>query len=266
MVLLAAILLTACGGKPPAHEVSDVPMRVVSLDYCADQYVLKMVDPARILAVSVDATKPFSYMREAASGVTQVQPSAENILALKPDLIVRSYGGGPNATAFFEQAGLPVLQVGWVNDMDGVKRVTRDMAHGLGADDLGEEMVADIEARLLALHTKGEQPAAFYMTPGGVTSGPGSLVHEMLVEAGLSNFMDAPGWHDLPLEALARTQPDMVAFASFNSHKTPWSSARHPIARLQVRDLPTARIEGAWTACGAWYLVDAIEALSEAKP
>lgn len=266
MVLFAALMLAACSGEAPVRVASDTPMRIVSLDYCADQYVLKMATRERVLAVSAEADAPFSYMREAAKGVATVRPSAENILALKPDLIVRSYGGGPNAVAFFEGAGVPVLQIGWASDLDGIKRVTREMAAGLDAVDMGKDVVADLDARLAALKAKTNETKALYMTPGGVTSGPGSLVHEMLIAAGLDNFVQAPGWHDLPLEELARVQPDMIAFASFNSHKTPWSSARHPIARAQVRDLPTAQIEGAWTSCGAWFLVDAIEALAEATP
>lgn len=266
MVLFSVMMLAACGGELPVRAVSGTPMRIVSLDYCADQYVLKMVDRERILAVSAEADAPFSYMREAAKGVPSVRPSAENVLALKPDLIVRSYGGGPNVVAFFEGAGVPLLQIGWASDLEGIKRVTREMAAGLDAAAMGEDMVADLDARLAVLRAGSSGSKALYMTPGGVTSGPGSLVHEMLIEAGLENFMLAPGWHELPLEELARSQPDMVAFASFNSHRTPWSSARHPIARAQVRDLPTTQIEGAWTSCGAWFLVDAIEALAEATP
>jgi len=85
-------------------------MRIVSLDYCADQYVLKLADPESVLAISPDAVKDFSYLQDAAKSVPTVRPIAEDVLSLKPDLVVRSYGGGPNATSFFAQAGVPVLQ------------------------------------------------------------------------------------------------------------------------------------------------------------
>ena len=264
--LLMAILLAACGVETPPQVAGDVPSRIISLDYCADQYVLKMVDKARILAVSPDATGAFSYMRETAQGVARVRPLAEDVLALRPDLIVRSYGGGPNAAAYFERAGIPVLQVGWASDVEGIKRVTREMAEGLDAPEIGAAIVADMEARLAVLAARDETISALYMTPGGVTSGPGSLVHEMLVAAGLDNYQSEAGWHDLPLERLVLERPDMIAFASFDSHITPWSSARHPVARAQVRDLPTAHLQGAWTACGGWFLVDAIEVLAETVP
>ena len=244
-------------------------MRIVSLDYCADQYVLKLVDRERILAVSPDAVKSFSYMREAALGVPSVRPFAEDVLIARPDLIVRSYGGGPNAAAFFERAGVPVLNVGWAGDLDGVRRVTLEMAEGLGEPERGAQIVTDMEARLAAISAGERTRRALYMTPFGVTTGPGSLVHEMLVAAGLDNFQETAGWHPLPLERLAYERPDMVVAAFFDAgsgSKDAWSAMRHPVARAQVRDLPSVQLEGAWTSCGAWFLVDAIEALAEGAP
>ncbi|GAB5456994.1 MAG: ABC transporter substrate-binding protein [Henriciella sp.] len=242
-------------------------MRIVSLDYCADQYVLKFVDRDRILAVSPDAGKPFSYMRDDAAGLDSVRPLAEDVLLRQPDLIVRSYGGGPDAEAFFESAGIPVLNVGWASDMDGIRRVTQDMADGLGETSRGQALVAEFDARLASLRTRNQNRHALYMTPSGATTGPGSLVHEMLRAAGLENFQDEPGWRSLPLERLAYEQPDLIAAAFFEnqaSHKDEWSAMRHPIAREQMRDQPAVMLQGAWTSCGAWFLLDAVEALAEA--
>lgn len=252
-------------GTPPSQ-----PQRIVSLDYCADQYVLKMVEPHRILAVSLDADKPFSYMQEQAEvlkaqGLKSVRSSAEDVLILKPDLVVRSYGGGPNAAKFFQQAGVPVLNVGWAGDLAGIERVTREMAEGLGVPQRGEDIVSDMEARLKDLDMKAENNRALYMTPSGVTSGPGSLVDEMLTAAGLENFQSEPGWRSLPLERLAYEQPDMVAAAFFDTNdrsRDKWSAMRHPIAKAQINTLPTVAISGAVMSCGGWFAMDGIEALA----
>lgn len=245
------------------------PQRIVSLDYCADQYVLKMVEPERILAVSPDADKPFSYMREKAKdlkakGLVSVRSSAEDVLILKPDLVVRSYGGGPNATQFFEKAGIPVLNVGWAGDMDGIRRVTRDMAKGLGVPERGETIVRNMDARLAAIKGKAGT-SVLYMTPSGVTSGPGSLVDEMLTSAGLENFQKKPGWRPLPLEQLAYEQPDLVAAAFFDTNdykKDKWSAMRHPIATAQMQTLPVVSLPGAIMSCGGWFTIDGVEALA----
>lgn len=262
-------LLVGCGVVPSPKEAVaqtvDRPVRIVSLDFCADQYVLKLVDRDRILAVSPDADADFSYMRESATGLKTVRPVAEDALVLKPDLVVRSYGGGPNAAHFFERAGVPVLNVGWANDLESVKRVILEMADGLGESERGRHVVSEMNARLLALQ-ETEPETALYMTPAGVTTGSGSLVHEMLLAANLENFQTEPGWRSIPLERLAYEQPDLVVTAFFDSktnHPNAWSAMAHPIARAQLRDRPTVSLNGAWTACGGWFLMDAIEALAQ---
>jgi iron complex transport system substrate-binding protein len=245
-------------------------MRIVSLDFCADQYVLKLTDREQVLAISPGGVKEFSYMRDAAMGVPTVRPVAEDVLILKPDLVVRSYGGGPKAAAFFEQAGIPVLQIGWASNIDGegvgaIPHIIQHMADGLGHPERGQALVAEFRARLSAIRSKNGGESALYMTPAGVTSGPGSLIHEMLNAAGLANFQENPGWRSLPLERLAYEQPDLVATAYFETlaeRPHGWSAAHHPVAKRQLTEQDTIELEGAWTACGAWFILDAIEALA----
>lgn len=251
----------------PSHER---PMRIVSLDFCADQYVLKFVERTRILAISPNATKRFSYMRDEAVGVPTVRAQAEDVLILKPDLVVRAYGGGPNATAFFEKAGVPVLNIGWASDIDSetVQSITGIIAHvaeGLGSPEKGEAVIAEFRQRLAAVSSSPKTTTALYMTPSGVTTGPGSLVHQMMKAAGLENFQEFPGWRPLPLERLVYEQPDVVAAAFFDAltnHPDAWAATRHPVARRQMRDRRVVNIEGAWTACAGWFAIEAIEAMA----
>ena len=264
-----ATVLTGCAPQPSAAPIApDRPMRIVSLDYCADQYLLKLVGRDRIAAVSPDADRDFSYMRAAAVGVPSVRPRAEDVLVLKPDLVIRSYGGGPDAAAMFARAGVPVLQIGYANDLAAVRQVLIDTARGLGEGAKGEALAAEMDRRLAALPAPSRaRSTALYVTPGGVTSGPGGLVDEMMRAAGYDNFEAAPGWRTLPLERLAHEQPDLIASASFwNAPPDRWSAARHPIVARAMRDTPVVPIEGAWTACGGWFLVDAVEALAKARP
>lgn len=264
--LAGLVVLAGLAVCRPAEQMQSLgrPSRIISLDYCADQYVLRLSPRKDILAVSPDAGKTFSYMRGHAKGLRQIRPRAEDILVLQPDLVIRSYGGGPYVTAFIERTGTPVLQIDFARDLNGVRDAIAAVAAGLGQPARGAELIADMSARLAALPTLPDAPEALYMTPAGVTSGPGTLVHEMLHAAGLVNFQQEPGWRSLPLERLAYEQPDLVAAVLWGatSSRDAWSAARHPIARRQLRERPTVRLEGAWVACGGWFLLDAIEALA----
>ncbi|MEM1103179.1 MAG: ABC transporter substrate-binding protein [Pseudomonadota bacterium] len=273
-MLVASACVAACGNadlnERPSAYPAERPQRIVSLDYCADQYVLKLADREQILAVSPDAEKQFSYMRAAAKDVPTVRPVAEDVLILKPDLVVRAYGGGANAAAFFERAGVPVLQVGWASSVYGeeigsITQLIQHVADGVGQSRRGDALVAEYRTRLAAIQTRSANEAALYMTPAGVTTGPGSLVHEMLLAAGVANFQKQPGWRSIPLERLAYEQPDFVVAAFFETltnHPDAWSPSKHPVAKAQMTSPNTVPLQGAWTACGGWFILDAVETIS----
>jgi iron complex transport system substrate-binding protein len=262
-----AILLLATGcAEAPRPRASARPVRIVSLDYCADQYALKLAGRHRIVALSPHAERPESYMRGAARGIPKVVPRAEEVLALEPDLVIRSYGGGPGAAALFARAGVPVLQLGYAEDIAGVRAGVIDVARGLGEPARGQAVAAEMDRRLAALRRAGDGRELLYMTSGGVTTGPGSLIDALIRASGHRNFQRAPGWHPLPLERLAYQRPNLIAAAFYGREALldRWSAARHPVAAAQLRDRPVVALESAWTACGGWFLLDAVEAMARA--
>ena len=279
LVLAAVLAGPALGACAPAEDVragaaapaagaggvAAPATRIVSLDFCADQFVLEFAARERILALSPDATAGFSYMRDAARGMPTVRPRAEDVLVLRPDLVVRAYGGGAGIAGFMRRAGVPVVQIGFAETLDDVRRTLREVSRALGVPERGEAAVAAMDARLAAVRSRPRGATALYVTPSGVSAGPGTLVHRLLVGVGLENFQREPGWRRLPLERLAYERPDLIAFASFGSgsaYNRAWTPARHPVARRRMREVPVVRLDGATTSCGGWYLADAAEALA----
>ena len=268
-----AAVAAACGAAramAPPEPPDRMAGRIVSLDYCADQFVLGLAGRSRILAVSPDAEAAFSWLRRTAAGLPAVRPRAEEVLLLKPDLVVRTYGGGPNARAFFARAGVPVLQIGYAEDLDGVRAVIRRAAGGLGVPERGEALIAGMDARLAGVRAHAAGTTALYLTSSGVTGGPGTLIHRLLAAAGLDNFQSRPGWRPLPLERLAYETPDLVAVARFGGrtdHEDAWTPFRHPVVRRRVRAAPVlAALDGATTSCAGWFLAEAVEALAASAP
>ncbi len=274
IVSVVALGLTACDRLSENTNASPEnspgasarhPQRIVSLDFCADQYALKMADRGHILALSPDAEQPHAYLRKQAAGLPTVRPSAEQIIALAPDLVLRTYGGGAGIEHLLRRLDIPVVNIGWTSDIDSIKRVTLEVAHELGVPERGTGIVAELESRIAALPKAQERPSALYMTPAGATTGPGSLIHELLVTSGMNNFQQRNGWHSLPLERLAYERPDRIVAAFFDTngeHASQWSAMRHPVARKQLRDAPVTYLSGAWMSCGAWFIANAAEVLA----
>ncbi len=240
---------------------SSVPKRVVSLDYCADQFVLKFADRSQILALSSQSQASHSYMREAAKGLPQVRSRAESVLALEPDLVVRTYGGGPDAARFFQAAGTPILQLGGADQYEAIRSNLRLAAKGLGHPERGEAAVRQFDATLASAKREGPPLEALYVTSGGVQAGPDTSLGRMMATAGLTPYdVRHRGWSELPLEKLAAKAPNMVVTGFMGSGEVDlfaWSAARHPLVRQSLKSRPTVTLPGAITACSGWFIADA---------
>ena len=86
---------------------------VLSLDYCADQYVLALVSEENILALSPASRSSYSYYRDRAAGFAQIKPEIEAVYSMAPNIIVRQWGGGLEATEYLSKIGLKVVQIGY---------------------------------------------------------------------------------------------------------------------------------------------------------
>ena len=244
--------------------------RVISLDYCADQYVLNLVDRDDILALSPNATEEISYFREIANGIPTVRPVAENIIELKPDIVVRSYGGGTHITNILQRSGVEVIQIGWISDLKGsgnnsVVGETQRIAAKLGKQAFGSQITEDYLRNLEAIKEPHKTLNALYLTPSGYTSGKGSIIHEMMTIAGLENFERRKGWRTLPLERLVYEKPDILVTSFFeviDVHNENWSSVRHPLVHNLLKERQQIAIESSLVSCGGWWIINAIQKLA----
>lgn len=268
MTARLAILLSLIAGPALAGQ------RVVSLDYCADQYVMALAEPEEIAAVSPAAGSEYSYLAHQSVGLPRMRPTGEQVLLAAPGLVVRQWGGGYNTTGYLDRFGIPVVQISFGLDIESTRTNLRAVAAAMGAEPRAEELIRDMDARLAAV-TASRRPGdarlrALYVTPGGITAGSDTFIHALLTAAGVVNMGaegGRAGWHEIDLEALALGPPDLIVGAFFDlrsNHVNYWSIARHSFLKQAMRETPTVLIPGAEVACGAWFFVDAVEAIHAA--
>jgi iron complex transport system substrate-binding protein len=252
-----------------APRAEAAPLRIVSLDYCADQYVLALADRAQIAALSRGARRDDSYYRARAGGLRLTRGSLEDVLALRPDLIVRNWGGPWNAAAVYARFGAPVLQVGDVQTFAAARADLLNAAAQIGHPERGAHIVADLDRRLARLQARAPatRPPVMYLSSGGAVAGSGVLLNDVIVQAGGRNAWTGGSWTVLPLERLVQAPPALIATGFFETGRTQvnaWSPSRHPVVRRVLARARTVALPAGAVSCEAWYGVDAAEAVQAA--
>ncbi len=267
--LLVRTLLCALALVLASPAWADAPRRVVSLDYCADQFVLALADREQIAAVSRGALRDDSYFRDRAKGLRQTRGTLEEVLALHPDLVVRNWGGPWDAEAVYARFGVPVLQVGDASDFAMARADLLDAAGRLGHAARGEALAHDLDARLarLAAEAPPDPPPVMYLSAGGAVAGPGVLMDSVLRAAGGRNVWTQASWTVLPLERMVELPPALIALGFFDTGRTQmnaWAPSRHPVLRRALARSRTVALPAPIVSCEAWYAIDAAEMIAAA--
>lgn len=157
--------------------------RVLSLDQCADQYVLTLSPRASIVGLSTRADDADSRLRALARGLPQRRTTLESALAAKPDLVVRYWAGDPRFIAQIAKRGVRVVTIEDASDFRGVRANVRRVAAAMDRQAQGEAVIAKMDARLDRSAGAWRGATALYITPGGFTGGDGTMVHHILKSA-----------------------------------------------------------------------------------
>lgn len=263
MIRLFAAAVVAVAAAPPAHAAP----RVMSLDSCADQYVMALAPRPSIVGLSPRADDADSALRARAAGLPLKRATLESTLSARPDVVVRYWGGDPGLLRGLERRGVRVVTIEDAADFDGVRRDVRAVARALGNAAGGERLVADMDAKLRASQGAWGGKRALYVTPSGFTAGPGTLVDSVLRGAGLVNAAERPGFSAAPLESLVLNPPSLMVRGFFDARRGDrWGAGRNPLLRRLGEGRTVADLPGAWLGCPAWFAADAVQMLAQAAP
>lgn len=252
-----------------ASSASAEPRRIVSLDYCADQFVLALADRDQIVALSRGSQRDDSYYRASARGIRQTRGTLEEVLALRPDLVVRNWGGPWDAETVYARFDVPVLQVGDAPDFNIAREDLLGAARVIAHPDRGQTLAHDLDLRLARLHAVAPRrpPPVIYLSAGGAVAGSGTMMNSVIEAAGGRNAYPGESWTVLPLERMVELPPAVIALGFFDharSNVNPWLPGRHPALRRALARAETVTLPLAAISCEAWYAIDAAERLAAA--
>jgi iron complex transport system substrate-binding protein len=263
-----ALALTAGPATAQAADPGRKPQRIVSLNMCVDELLLRLAEPPRIASVtwlSRDARN--SNVAELAARVSVNHGLAEEVVPLDPDLVLTGAYTTRTAVAMLRQTSIPVKKFGIPSTVEGVRRQIGEMARLVGEASKGESLIAALDRDLASLPpAPAERPSAIVLNPNGATVGKGTLVDEIMSMAGLENIAARLGidnYERVPLETLVATPVD-VLIVSANRDGPPALATeilRHPVLARLAHRTRIVLIPGRLWNCGGPALAEAVARL-----
>lgn len=240
---LARLLLLAAPAAASASPAQ--PGRIVSMNPCLDSILLAVADAGQVAAIShwshdpAATSTPLTLARRfPAHGGT-----AEEVLALRADLVLLSPHTPLATRAALERLGIPMLALGAPADIAESLAQVRAVAAAAGHRARGEALAAQIAGALAAARRPGTPRPALIRLASGLVPGEGTLPAALMANSGLRNMASTYGlgpWGMLPLEPLAFRPPPLLL--------TDLPQTRHPVlARLGI---PTYSFPARLLNCG----------------
>lgn len=254
----AALLLGGAGAlwaavPGPAAKAPAVPQRIVSINLCADQLVLALADRGQIAGLTHNAADPeLSGAAAKARGLPLLSNSAEQILAIDPDLVVGMPASRSAALAALPGQQYPLLDLDTADRLDQIYASIRQTATAVGHPGRGEALIAHMKGELAGLPKPGRGRVAAYYQRRGYMTGTGTLIDELMGRVGLVNLagkLGKPPLSQLSLEEMVAAQPDFLIVESATDTITDQGSEmlHHPA----LQGIPRISIPQAWTVCGS---------------
>ncbi|MDT8758716.1 ABC transporter substrate-binding protein [Sphingomonas psychrotolerans] len=261
------LLLAGCAAAPSSHGGG-----IVSLNPCADAMLVELVPPDRIAAISHYSRDPAatSIPLEVARRLPVNNGTAEEIIALRPELAIIDSFASASTREALARAGVKTLTLGWASTIEQSKQQVRELAGAVGAAPAGEAMIARIDRAVAAARSNRPPVPALLWIGGNTVNGANTLLDEMMVKAGFSDHAAHYGLQGtgyLPIEHVVVDPPRVMLVpdtagrdaSSRAAQMRGWALARSGAKVHQ------ARFDRSLVNCGGPVIAKAMTRLAEIR-
>ncbi len=265
--LVAVALALTVGIVTPAHAAG-LP-RIASINLCTDQLLMTLADPVQIVGLSPysrDAAR--SYAADEAKNYRRLSGEAEDVLMLRPDVVVATQYTKRATRELLKQQGMRVVEFDVATSIDDVKEQIRRMGDLVRHPDHAQIQIARLDAAVArAKEAAARRPyRVLALSRRGWVSGDNSLTSALLSVTGLSNAASGLGiTHGgfAKLEAIVAARPDFILISDGSDVAEDEGSALLLHPALEKMYPPSRRIviPEDLTVCGGPMLADALDRL-----
>ena len=209
---IAAVIVMALQG---AAYAADLP-RIASINLCTDQLLMTLADPAQILGLSPYARDAARSWDAAKAGqFPRLSGEAEDVLVLKPDIVVAGRFTKRATRELLKEKGLRVVEFDVVRSLEDVKKQIRLMGDLVRHPDRAALEIQRLDiATAHAREVASRRPyRVLALSRRGWVSGGDSLTSSLLATAGLSNAAGDLGYKlggFASLETIVSLRPDFL--------------------------------------------------------
>jgi iron complex transport system substrate-binding protein len=269
LLALEAFTLSPGAAQQAAAER---PMRIVSINACTDQLLFALADRNQIAALTHYAAEDdFSiYTGEVkASAIPLIRGSAEEVLKLKPDLVLAGTFTRRATRELLKQYHVNVALFPASDTVDETKAAIRQAAKLFGQPDRGEALIAEIDRALGAAPSLSSRNlSVLQLQRRGFVSGPDTLLGDLLLRLGVRNAAERMGLTGVSrssVEAALKVRADALVLFDPSARAADQGSAllQHPALAEAYPPERRVVLPGRLIVCGGPALPMAIEALAE---
>lgn len=240
---------------------------------CVDPVLLELVPREHILALSQYARDPWrSTIASAAQTLPYTNETAEEVVALEPDLVLTSRHSAIATRNALQRVGIRFELFDVPQSIAQSLAQIRRVAALLQRQEQGEQLIARIEQAIDKARKPPGSPtltAAVYQ-PRGLSAGADTVTGELMRVVGLDNIAARYGvrtYGPLPLEALVSAPPDILLVGD-TSHGAPTHAERivhHRALRALAFRMQREPFPARLLYCSGPTMIAALDALVAAR-
>ncbi|HVR70475.1 MAG TPA: ABC transporter substrate-binding protein [Vicinamibacteria bacterium] len=237
---------------PPAPVPWPGPARVASLNLAADEVLVEILPPGRLVAVTAFADEPGTSNvagRVSPSAMRFPRADVERLVALAPDLVVISQYTDADVQRQLERAGLRLHRMQGLETLAGFRAAVLDLGRAVGAQDAAGRLVERYDRTLadLARRLRGAaRPRVLYWA-NPMTAGADTAIGTLIECAGAVNVGREIGVRGIAPAGAERAfvaDPDVVLLGRWPGVKDallahPLLSQLRAVRSGKVVELPT---------------------------
>jgi iron complex transport system substrate-binding protein len=251
-----------------ATPLSAAPRRIVSINPCIDAVLVEVAEPGQILAIShySQDARATSIPLTTARRFAATSGTAEEVVALRPDIVLAGAHVSPSTIAALQRLKVPVQTFKVPESVAESIAQVRAIAAAAGQPARGEALVRRIEQAVAraGARRRGAAVPALIWQGSGLVPGENTLANELLRLAGFRNMSAAYGlkrWDVLPLEHLAARPPRVLLSDSGTGDRM---SGHRVLRRLDGRML-RAQFDERLLSCAGPVIIRALDRLSKVR-